>query len=96
MSKYGTSKERRKGVEEHILLERKVFGCSLCVICGKPLYLRSEMKKGPLQSTFEHIIPRSEGGTYAVKNMAVSHKICNELRGNKPLKDVSWLTGAAV
>lgn len=55
----------------HVDLLKKA---KFCCICGKPL----QGKK-----TIEHIIPKSKGGKNNIKNLSVSHRKCNEERGNK-------------
>lgn len=51
-----------------------------CLLCGKWL-TRDE-------STFEHIIPKSVGGTWAFSNLALSHRRCNLMRGDRSLTAV--------
>ena len=48
-----------------------------CVLCGMP------MARG--DATFEHLVPRSLGGTNTTGNLALSHKSCNNRRGAAPL-----------
>lgn len=47
----------------------------LCFVCKKPV--------DKAQATLEHVIPVSKGGTDDMSNLAISHRICNQLRGNK-------------
>jgi hypothetical protein len=46
-----------------------------CFVCGKNIEFFSD-------ATIEHIIPRSKGGTNHLNNLAVSHRLCNELKGS--------------
>lgn len=46
-----------------------------CFVCEKLIDDFSE-------ATLEHIIPRSKGGKLHRNNLAVSHRFCNELKGN--------------
>jgi 5-methylcytosine-specific restriction endonuclease McrA len=39
----------------------------------------------PNAPTFEHVIPRSLGGTDDEDNLVIACQRCNELRGNEPL-----------
>ena len=39
--------------------------------------------KGLFRPTREHIKPRSKGGSDNRDNIAISHAICNSMRGNK-------------
>jgi hypothetical protein len=46
-----------------------------CFACGKSIENFSD-------ATIEHIIPKSKGGTNHLDNLAVSHRLCNELKGS--------------
>lgn len=46
----------------------------LCFVCKKPV--------DKSQATLEHILPLSKGGTDEMSNLAISHKLCNNRRGN--------------
>jgi 5-methylcytosine-specific restriction endonuclease McrA len=54
--------------------EMSEYGVLACYCCGQTI-----TKK---KSTTEHILPRSLGGKTELNNLALSHKECNESRGN--------------
>lgn len=56
-----------------------------CAICGDPLdrHLRDPLHGKYI--TFDHIIPRRDGGSDALTNLRLAHRRCNELRGNDPI-----------
>ena len=41
-------------------------------------------------ATFEHIVPKSQGGTFALKNSLIICRSCNDARGNTCWID--WIT----
>lgn len=51
-----------------------------CAICGTGLSPRAE---GAISATFDHIIPKSRGGSGAIHNLRLVHKVCNKMRGNE-------------
>lgn len=54
-----------------------------CHLCGAPLELAAD---GPMAITFDHLVPRSQGGGSALDNLALAHWKCNNERGNAPLE----------
>ena len=65
-------KQRRETIWKMTL---KRDGEVRCFVCGG---LITEYK----YATLEHIIPSSKGGTDDMDNLSLSHKKCNERRGN--------------
>ena len=58
-----------------------------CYICG----LRIPAIATPtyaLYGTIDHIVPRAKGGPDRHANRKPSHRICNELKGNRLLSDI--------
>ena len=57
-----------------------------CLWCGRATWLpgtvRGEDQRG--MATFEHIVPRSRGGTNTPDNLAVACSACNQSRGLHP------------
>ncbi len=47
-----------------------------CAYCGKPLY-------SPEETTIDHIIPKSRGGSNHFRNLIPACLPCNRERGNK-------------
>jgi 5-methylcytosine-specific restriction endonuclease McrA len=56
-----------------------------CTICGDLLDRHLRDFNGPLYITFDHILPRSHGGTTTFQNLRLAHSRCNSLRGNDPI-----------
>ena len=52
-----------------------------CYVCGESIEEFS-------LATLEHIIPRSKGGTNQQANLALSHKICNEIKSNYTKEEI--------
>ncbi|MDR7308627.1 HNH endonuclease signature motif containing protein [Rhodoferax saidenbachensis] len=58
---------------------RQLHGQVPCWICGKHV--------AHADATLEHIVPRSEGGSSHLENLAISHDFCNNqrhIRGTTP------------
>jgi len=60
-------------------MQYKKEGCVSCFVCGDPI-LKEEY------ATLEHIQPVSLGGTDDMDNLALSHRKCNQKRGNDPVE----------
>lgn len=58
-----------------------------CTICREPLDRHLHDVDDPMYITFDHIIPRSKGGTDHLDNLRLAHKRCNEQRGNDPITE---------
>lgn len=50
-----------------------------CWLCGGPMDFTDNGDL--LYATFDHVIPRANGGTDSMSNMRLSHRVCNERRG---------------
>ena len=66
-----------------------------CKLCGKPILIDSEyMKYEPnfddMAFSWDHMIPKSMGGSDDLENMQPTHKICNNKRGTEPAYDVNY------
>lgn len=59
-----------------------------CWLCDTPMFM-SVSENHPDFATFDHVTPKSQGGTDALCNLRLAHKRCNSLRGN--LKDTRGL-----
>ncbi|MCM2351409.1 MAG: HNH endonuclease [Bacteriovoracaceae bacterium] len=46
----------------------------ICFTCQKVI-------KDIQEASIEHIVPKSLGGTFRLRNLALSHKECNKIRG---------------
>lgn len=67
----------------------------LCHLCGKPMAISQEKVMHDSFATFDHLIPRSQGGVNAQDNLPLAHRRCNEKRANRPLP-ASAASGGAV
>jgi 5-methylcytosine-specific restriction endonuclease McrA len=48
--------------------------CRICFVCQKLITDYAD-------ASIEHVIPKSLGGTFQMRNLALSHLECNRLRG---------------
>lgn len=56
-------------------LRKKLWSKSqICFACQKTILSIKE-------ASIEHIVPKSLGGTYKQRNLSLSHKDCNQIRG---------------
>jgi 5-methylcytosine-specific restriction endonuclease McrA len=51
-----------------------------CWICGEQMRLDVDAQHDEYP-TFEHVRPQMAGGPNALKNLRLSHRVCNEVRG---------------
>lgn len=56
--------------------ELDLYGVVACYCCGSVISVNT--------ATIEHIVQVSKGGRTVIDNLALSHKKCNEARGNMP------------
>lgn len=52
-----------------------------CWLCGMPMTFKYD-RNDRLCATFGHIIPVTEGGTWAPQNLLLAHQDCHSRRGN--------------
>lgn len=52
-----------------------------CCLCGLPFDLESPKP----DITYEHVIPRAQGGSNFIENLRLSHGLCNSRRGVIPI-----------
>jgi 5-methylcytosine-specific restriction endonuclease McrA len=64
----------------------------VCHLCGRPIPFQSD-PSDPDALTFDHLKPKVDGGGRSVANLRPAHKICNNLRGDKPaeLARKAWM-----
>ena len=72
--------ERRKTNKWDRVLERYNYRCD---ICGVKLHRNKERYKDDDYCHFDHIVPKSHGGTSKESNMRAICKACNSSRGNR-------------
>ncbi len=66
----GTKKRRKIWVKSF----DKVSGTVPCYVCGKHVPFS--------ESTIEHVVPKSLGGSNHDSNLSISHEVCNRRRAN--------------
>lgn len=81
--------------KSHALFNKKFRGLRItqlmardgenCQICGGKLdrHIKDVLSRDYI--SFDHILPRSAGGTSELKNLHLAHQGCNNDRGNDPL-----------
>jgi 5-methylcytosine-specific restriction endonuclease McrA len=57
----------------------------ICIHCGRQMPPPGAGVHHAEQVTFEHLKPRADGGTNALKNLALAHGRCNTRRDRNPL-----------
>lgn len=60
----------------------------LCWLCDKPMDLQA--------STWDHVIPKSAGGTWDPSNLKLAHSKCNGLRRSIPAEQARAYVQAAL
>jgi len=62
----------------------------VCKLCGKPIYINSQTVRNSAtkcshkEFTWDHIQPKSLGGTSDLSNLQETHKLCNNIKGSTP------------
>jgi 5-methylcytosine-specific restriction endonuclease McrA len=51
----------------------------LCWICRQPL---TDDDSGPMQTTFDHYVPKAHRGGDGLSNLRLAHQRCNNKRSN--------------
>lgn len=75
--------------------KEKVFRLSngLCYLCGRPVVRGA---RGDLAAEIDHIVPLKLGGDpFELENLAVTHRICNRIKGSKTAEEL-FLSKAAL
>ena len=60
----------------------------ICKLCGKPIHITSETVRNSVtqrnnkEFTWDHIFPKSLGGSSDLSNLQATHKICNNHKGS--------------
>lgn len=55
----------------------------VCQLCGEPVEQWLQPPH-PMSRTVDHIIRLADGGTWALANLQLAHRICNQQRHNGP------------
>ena len=78
-------------------LRKRVASWGLpCAICGRPIDYSlttwvdpkdGKRKRHPMSYELDEIVPISKGGSHIdIENVQPTHRICNQRRGNKPMR----------
>lgn len=61
-----------------------------CHLCGRLMTLKRLNSRNPGKgfATFDHVVPRKNGGTAYFTNIKLAHRKCNNQRGDKPIEQV--------
>lgn len=54
-----------------------------CWICGGAFV--EEPERGPYALSLDHLVSRQAGGSDALPNLRLAHRLCNDRRSNPPL-----------
>jgi hypothetical protein len=70
---------KRFSVQKRKRLKKRLYSLQygICLICEVPMSMSD--------SSFEHILPRSKGGSSHLSNLGLSHISCNSKRGSNSL-----------
>lgn len=77
--------EQRDELREKLFVQQN----GLCHLCGKPMTLSRENRKRAPKSfaSFDHLVPKSAGGTSYWTNLKLAHRSCNSARRSMPLSE---------
>jgi 5-methylcytosine-specific restriction endonuclease McrA len=73
---------KRRGHRITFLMSRDGANCS---ICHDLLDRHIHDYHDPRYITFDHVVPRSDGGLDHLTNLRLAHQQCNNERGNDPI-----------
>jgi 5-methylcytosine-specific restriction endonuclease McrA len=59
-----------------------------CIICGSEIDKNLALPND-LAPTLDHLIPLSRGGSHSEDNLAPAHAICNFLKADRTLEEIS-------
>jgi 5-methylcytosine-specific restriction endonuclease McrA len=80
----GMFSQKLRGIKITKLIARDGMECS---ICGIPMNRKIEAPGRGDAISFDHIIPRSEGGSDRIENLRLAHRACNSIRGVDPVAE---------
>lgn len=71
-----------RGLASHLKAWLHLLQNGRCILCGEAIHL--ELPRGAYGApTFEHLNPRTKGGTDSRYNLGLSHAECNHHRGTR-------------
>jgi 5-methylcytosine-specific restriction endonuclease McrA len=77
----------RKAISVEQIIKRDGFRCHYCALPMNVYHAPSKMQqRDPKRFTFEHIVPRSIGGTFGLYNIVGACAGCNSKHGNDHYK----------
>jgi 5-methylcytosine-specific restriction endonuclease McrA len=75
MSARGRRQNRRRKEKFFIAQQGK------CWLCGGQMTMDGD--RTPTQATWDHVVPKSKGGSRSQSNLMLACRLCNLLRGNQ-------------
>lgn len=82
----GTNPRYKNGAKRRELRRYYKYRKDPCALCGKPIDY-SLPATHPMSFEIDEIIPVSKGGSpFSRENTQAAHRICNQRKGNKVLK----------
>jgi 5-methylcytosine-specific restriction endonuclease McrA len=87
MPNYNNTRKRR--MRKRMYKRQK----GLCWICGERMCISAAAASSPNYATFDHLDPKSNGGTNAQANLKLAHRKCNSLRSALPIVHTMIATG---
>jgi len=89
MNLVGFSRNRPRSKEKKVIIQKLVERDGTdCWICGHPIDMNLP-RNHEESATIEHRHSISNGGGNMLENLRLSHKCCNERRGNPVLDDAA-------
>lgn len=57
----------------------------LCWICGERMAISTSQAQSPMFATFDHLLPKAQGGGNTQDNLKLAHQKCNMMRSDLPV-----------
>lgn len=79
----GKTNEFRKRLRKDAIERQRGF----CFYCGAAMILGGVRDNHGLLATAEHLVKRSDGGSWSAGNIVAAHAVCNGRRGNRTVDE---------